>query len=105
MTIQEKALKLAQLVDDDYYTGLYDDDVIYIYSTFDKLMELFTNINQNQFVDYWIEIDSNKVALYDVSDNCEQFFYGQKKDSNAFLELQEALIDCLLKYYELIQGD
>jgi len=105
MTIGEKALNLAQLVNDDDYNDLNDEDVIYIYSSFDKLMELFTNINQNQSVDYWVEIDSNKVALYDVSDNCEQFFYGQKKDSNAFLELKEALIDCFLKYYELILGE
>ena len=105
MTIQEKALNLAQLVDDDDYNDLDDDDVIYVYTSFDKLMEIFTNINQNQSIDYWIEIDNNKVALHDFYGNCEHFFYEQTKDSNAFFELQEALIDCLLKYYELIQGE
>lgn len=112
MTIQEKALKLAEYNGWEIQSSITSAkkgneytlklDLFNIYSSFGKLMELVVNINQNQSINYWIEIDSNKVSLLDLYDTSGNYFYGQKSNTNVLLEFKVALMDCLLKYYELI---
>lgn len=115
MTIEKKALKLAEYNGWEIQSSITSAkkgneymlklDLFNIYSSFDKLMELVVNINQNQSVNYWIEFDSNKVSLLDEYDNFGNYFYGQKrkyKIPDVLLEFKEALMDCLLKYFELI---
>jgi hypothetical protein len=66
---------------------------------FDKLMELFEEINSYSFEDLWfINIDAFYVLLKHVNKGLvKQFEYNRNNKT-----LKEALIDCLLKYFELI---
>lgn len=107
MKIQEKALKLAEY--DGYNKKCHisesieelQKECIKEYSSFDKLMELFSEINSYSFEDLWfINIDAFYVLLKNVNKGLvKQFEYNRNNKT-----LKEALIDCLLKYFELIES-
>jgi hypothetical protein len=111
MTIKEKALKLAEYNGWEIQSSITSAkkgneytlklDLFNIYSSFDKLMELFSEINSYSFEDLWIvNIDAFYVLLKHVNKGLvKQFEYNRNNTT-----LKEALIACLLKYYELTEG-
>lgn len=113
MEIEEKALQLAkydgweQAKNDNVWRRnqevLFMYNLIDKYSSFDKLMELWVNMKTNS--NYLIAVVGYEVILHEwvrletYTPRCMIF----KKDWTDFNELKEALMDCLLKYYELIK--
>lgn len=116
--IQEKALRLAEydgwkLKDKKYngylkiiggkeWKGKIETDLIALYSSFDKLMELFDKANKADN-DYFIRIDCYGVELFqsfcDTSEETIDCYVDDERYT-----LKEALMDCLLEYYKQTKG-
>lgn len=111
MTINEKALKLAEYDGWEIQSSITSAkkgneymlklDLFNIYTSFDKLMELVSEINSYSFEDLWfVNIDAFYVLLKHVNKRLvKQFEYNRNNTT-----LKEALMDCLLEYYKQTKG-
>jgi len=109
MTIQEKALKLAEY--DGYNKKCHisesieelQKECILKYSSFDKLIELVNNVNKENNCE--IIINRQFVILKEgesmLNNNYTREIYCNFYHYQNIDKIKEALIDCLLKYYEL----
>jgi hypothetical protein len=96
-------IKIFYTKGDIEYENKEKEKIINQYSSFDKLMELFVEVNLADN-DYIININEFGVRLDKFNDIIGSKNIGFCMNNKNNYSLKEALMDCLLKYYELTKG-